>query len=126
MTRWVSIAAIAAVVGCTNDFDQFRPDDDDDGGLEGGSSLGTGGSCGHGYASCSGNCVEILSNEAHCGSCTKTCPPGLTCDNGSCSCPGTLELCPAGCIDITTDENHCGGCNVPCSPSETCVAGHCQ
>jgi len=125
---FLAMAAIVAAiaVACTNDFDQFAPERDDDGG-DGSSSLSGGGSdCGEGYARCSGICINVSDDEGHCGSCTRSCPFGVSCEDGNCACPGALTLCPAGCIDTSSDEDHCGGCNIPCAPSENCVSGHCQ
>lgn len=43
-----------------------------------------GGPCAGGRTMCSATCVDILTDETHCGSCTMACDPGDVCSSGSC------------------------------------------
>jgi hypothetical protein len=40
--------------------------------------------CPAGQAECSGTCFNLANNNNHCGSCTKVCAAGTTCQNGQC------------------------------------------
>ena len=50
-----------------------------------GSNGTTGSGCPTGQAMCSGSCVDVLSSNSHCGSCTNRCAPDETCDDGFCA-----------------------------------------
>ncbi|HZO12561.1 MAG TPA: fibrinogen-like YCDxxxxGGGW domain-containing protein, partial [Polyangiaceae bacterium] len=76
--------------------------------------------------SCSGVCVDTLTDAAHCGECDAACEAGETCDNGTCElCTDTMTICTGACVDTMVDPNHCGGCDMPCV-GQLCVAGSCQ
>lgn len=102
----------------------------------GGTDTGTGGGgtsdCGEGELECDGACVDVLSNDAHCGTCGKTCEGDASCSDGQClvDCSdGTI--CGSTCADLETDPNNCGGCGVVCEASGAnsegvCVAGQCD
>ena len=71
----------------------------------------------------------------NCGGCGVRCPPGDTCDLGSCvspaSCSGNFmchppaQCCSAACTNTQSDPNNCGGCGVVCPPSSVCEASTC-
>jgi len=50
-----------------------------------------------------------------------TCPNGLICKGGSCTCPLS---CDSTCVDPDVDAANCGGCGQSCATS--CVSGQCQ
>ena len=80
---------------------------------------------------CSGQCVDISSDEANCGACGNSCSQFEECVSGTCTtitCPtGTVFCGPdAGCVDLSVDTSNCGGCGIQCNtPSEECVSGGC-
>jgi hypothetical protein len=57
--------------------------------------------CPPGQDFCSGACIDIVNDEANCGSCGNDCPPGMPCIAGTCTCPATMKYCNASqsCID---------------------------
>jgi len=54
-----------------------------------------------GKTCCSGKCVDLQTDEEHCGGCNIVCKQGKTC-------------CDGKCVDLQTDKNHCGGCHKVC------------
>jgi hypothetical protein len=73
--------------------------------------MGTGGAvtCNTGMTNCSGSCVNLQTDVAHCGSCTAA-PCAGTCQSGVC-CAGGKTNCGGTCIDLTSDSKHCGACS---------------
>ncbi|OJY15828.1 MAG: hypothetical protein BGO98_24490 [Myxococcales bacterium 68-20] len=59
--------------------------------------------------------IDVLHDNANCGSCGNACPDGVSCIGGKCGCPpGWLE-CNGGCVDPKNNDYHCGSCNHACS-----------
>lgn len=57
---------------------------------------------------------------------SKPCAAHLTCDAGSCVCPGDgLIDCDGLCIDPKSDLDHCGACGNACAAFQSCVDGAC-
>jgi hypothetical protein len=79
---------------------------------------------------CDGVCVDLQSNNAHCGECGNSCN-AFMCVDGGCvppPCPMGQIRCGDGCTDPQTDNNNCGACDNNCSlllPPQTCRAGMC-
>lgn len=84
--------------------------------------------CPSGQTECSGQCVDLNSDEANCGQCGSACPFSQVCNNGSCQtqCAPGETVCNGQCINNQTDPNHCGGCNVACRSGEVCNNGTCE
>lgn len=59
-------------------------------------------------------CVDLTSNDAHCGECGLSCGPGGSCQNGVCICSGEFESCADTCVDTNSDVDHCGECGSDC------------
>jgi hypothetical protein len=66
-----------------------------------------------------GGCVNTAKDILNCGSCGNVCPPGASCNNGTCTCGSGLTFCrppnaPGGtrgvCTDTNVDPMNCGGC----------------
>lgn len=82
---------------------------------------------------CAGECVDLKTNPAHCGTCDTSCCVGSVCMAGTCtlSCPAGMSGCtdPSSkcpkCVDLTTDPENCGTCGTMCSDGRACVAGKC-
>jgi hypothetical protein len=89
--------------------------------------------CHNGYTNCTGDCFDLQTDKAHCGSCTTPCNDTPTaykhCVNGVCtiqSCKGSLTQCGQQCVNTNNNPNHCGGCGIKCGLGKTCVNGTCQ
>jgi hypothetical protein len=96
-----------------------------DGGPEGGDS---GPVCGPGLTSCSGTCVDLLSDNGHCGDCKTVCAGSDVCTKGSCAAPCTSGLteCSGVCVDLTSDSNNCSKCGTACPPGFVCDQSTCK
>lgn len=92
-----------------------------------GGFAGKGGVCPAGLTFCDGSCVDLRSDEVHCGSCYSFCSPDAVCFDGSCSspCPGGT-LCFASCTDLSSDVFNCGACGNYCPTGFVCSYGYCQ
>jgi len=78
---------------------------------------------------CLGSCVDLQSNNSHCGACCNECDTvnGFTCQGGACSCLPGLTNCSGTCVDLKADNDHCGSCGNPCPVAQgiCCLAGAC-
>ncbi len=80
-----------------------------------------------------GDCVDLLVDEAHCGGCDVRCGARAECVGGECGCTDTQfpdahenpETGLADCYDFATDVEHCGDFDTRCLSGETCAAGTC-
>jgi hypothetical protein len=82
---------------------------------------------GNGCEMCGGGeCVTIASDPANCGKCGNSCPDGVACENGSCSCPAGSQSCTGVCVDTSADVNNCGACGKTCPAGSTCAGGACS
>lgn len=80
--------------------------------------------CPMGRTFCNGDCADLQTDVAHCGSCTTQCPIGQVCAAGVCRpCTSNAE-CAAGkaCVN-----GACGPCasNAHCNAGQACVLGAC-
>lgn len=105
-----------------------------DGDGDGGSG-GDGNGCPSGQTACPGGCVDLFSNNDHCGACGNFCASGTVCENATCvdaGCgndPNTgnpLEVCNGICVDVMEDNDNCGACGIGCLDSYFCTDGICQ
>ena len=107
------------------------------------SSGGSG--CGQGLMNCNDNCIDPLSDNDNCGTCSNTCDAGTSCIHGNCvnlltdpdNCGSanhvcsepTPDCCHGTCTSIhASDVSNCGGCGTPCSNVEgvLCCSGVCK
>ena len=87
------------------------------------------GPCSGGKTACGGACVDLKSNNNHCGKCNLKCGGALQCTRGQCapkSCPPGWTLCGTACVKLTTDSKNCGKCGTTCSRGQKCVNGQCR
>jgi hypothetical protein len=72
---------------------------------------------------CAGNCVDVLLDDANCGSCGHACAPTVQkCSGGECVC--SYSVCGGVCVDTKgSDNSNCGECAVPCAYQ--CAEGSC-
>jgi len=97
----------------------------------------TGPMCTGGTTACNGQCVNLQTDTAHCGSCgficaarpnaAAACVAGVcgtgTCAQGFGNCDNTSDN---GCeSQLATTSNHCGACGQRCCPGNLCSAGTC-
>ena len=71
------------------------------------------------------NCVDVTSNEKHCGACGEVCGIDSFCENKSCQCSPWLVLCSHGCVELSSNPEHCGKCDLSCLDKEFCYRGKC-
>ena len=85
------------------------------------------GCCPAGLSDCDGHCVDLGSDDSHCGGCFNACPPDHACASGHCvlDCAPSLVACSGACVDIQSDEDHCGACGRACPAGYTCALGEC-
>lgn len=83
--------------------------------------------CTSGQTECSGVCVELTSNDAHCGACNNACNSSEMCADGVCvlDCPSGQTDCSGTCTDTRKDTDHCGACGTACAAGEVCSNGSC-
>ena len=89
--------------------------------------------CDTGYSPCKGSnsediCVDLTSNNTHCGACDHNCPTDANCSSSTCVCNDTSKhYCPASnsCVDFQTDKKNCGSCGNECKANEDCCGGTC-
>lgn len=86
---------------------------------------------------CQGQCVDPLSDPAHCGGCGLGCSPGPGGEAGICQAGFCGIECALGAGDCDGDPSngceadlnsadHCGQCSNRCDPGRSCVAGSCE
>jgi hypothetical protein len=69
--------------------------------------------CPTGKKRCEDRCVNLRTNESHCGSCRNRCRSAKTC-------------CGGRCVNLQRSERHCGSCGNRCAAGQECVNGRCQ
>jgi hypothetical protein len=73
-------------------------------------------------------CVDLQTDNAHCGSCPNVCESGEVCSGGGCHLTCTLDtpdICDGICVDADTDPNHCGLTCAQCAVGGVCNSGAC-
>jgi hypothetical protein len=69
--------------------------------------------CSQGQTRCGDRCVNLKTNERHCGSCRSRCASNQTC-------------CKGRCVNLQISERDCGRCSNRCAEGQECVRGLCQ
>ena len=83
--------------------------------------------CPAGQQICDSTCVDVLSNNDHCGACGAACGGGSVCTGAEgCVCPGGLTFCAGSCVDVQTDSSHCGACGNFCVIGAECSGAQCE
>jgi len=88
-------------------------------------------SCATGYTDCDGECVDLESDEDHCGVCGTACDGfGELCRDGACACGVAFGDCNAdpgdGCeTALRENDQHCGACGNACGLNSRCSEGVC-
>ena len=111
--------------GADGDEDVAGPDGDADGDAADGEAETV--ECGP-LDWCGGpDCVDFLTDEAHCGNCDTPCDAGDICVGGGCllECAGSGLSCNDECVDQLSDPDNCGACDEICTDPQVCAAGDC-
>ena len=84
-------------------------------------------SCQATLTDCGGTCVNLQSDNLHCGKCTAPCKAGEICSAGACklSCQTGLTDCNGVCTNLGTDFFNCGKCGATCAAGQLCSGGVC-
>lgn len=72
-------------------------------------------------------CVDLQTNDAHCGECGTSCGAAGdndVCKNGHCTCIGSI-ICNGKCSKLDDPEN-CGACGKVCKKGTVCLNGACS
>lgn len=112
----VALAAIGALLACSNAPESGSSCSVPDGGAASGSM-------------CKGTCVDLEGDPNNCGTCGNKCPSEAQCSAGICRCSGTQSLSPGGRCCTTgfdNDTQNCGTCNNVCPVGATCAGEACQ
>ena len=73
---------------------------------------------------CDRTCVDLLTDEDHCGGCGVEVPNGGRCIEGTPACSTLQEaVCDGVCIDVTVSSQNCGACDVQVPIGGACVGG---
>jgi Stigma-specific protein, Stig1 len=86
--------------------------------------------CDPGLVACGAACVDLDTNDEHCGGCDQPCGDG-DCLAGVClydqpTCQAPLTACSGQCVDLYKDDNNCGECGNVCPPDWTCETNYCE
>jgi hypothetical protein len=91
---------------------------------------------------CKKQCVNLASDNGHCGKCTKSCDTrkGYFCQSGKCrkrvtpiaacskkkKCKGENKCCKGKCLNLEDDSQNCGKCGLKCAFGSACCQGQCR
>ncbi len=124
---WLCLLSVSALVAWSGCATSNAPTS---GAGAGSGTTGAGGSedCAEGQARCGASCVDLQSDDEHCGSCEKSCEPEQGCVAGQCSliCGGGATRCGDACVDLQIDSSHCGSCTTICASEQVCAKGLCD
>src|SRR5215218_5421273 len=90
--------------------------------------------CPEGQTRCNVRCVNLQTNERHCGSCGNRCDEGEQCVGGACtptcgangdSCTEGTQCCSGNCVNAPTGTCACKMYSSACNNSE-CCSGFCN
>jgi hypothetical protein len=74
---------------------------------------------------CGDGCFNLMTDDAHCGTCDTDCTAvGQQCSQGNC-CPPGQTFCAGSCVDTLTSHDHCGSCGNSCGLL-SCRNGRCS
>lgn len=85
--------------------------------------------CPPGQTRCGEQCVDVNTDEQHCGACDTSCEEDFECREGRCvrtGCPSDQTLCDGRCVDTRSDRQHCGACGLSCASHLTCRNARCE
>ncbi|MEM7447421.1 MAG: hypothetical protein AAF355_04185 [Myxococcota bacterium] len=83
--------------------------------------------CNVSQTACGEECVDLLANRSHCGSCFRSCGAAQFCIDGNClaSCPSGQTACGGQCARLLEDPLNCGACGRQCDEGLSCSGGTC-
>tara|TARA_B100000609_G_scaffold199150_1_gene200904 strand:- start:16679 stop:19822 length:3144 start_codon:yes stop_codon:yes gene_type:complete len=77
---------------------------------------------------CAGKCVDLKTDNQHCGACGHRCKSDEFCKAGQCApknCLNGETLCGATCHVLSSSNQHCGACHNACKNGFSCRKGQC-
>jgi len=78
---------------------------------------------------CEADCVDLQTEQQHCGICKQSCPEEAQCQEGQCHCPTGMVLCNGQCQNSTwgmlLTPSSCGECSPGCPSPKVCQFGQC-
>ncbi|MDH3656018.1 MAG: hypothetical protein OEN21_17275 [Myxococcales bacterium] len=77
--------------------------------------------CAEDFERCDGICSNTQDDPRYCGSCTRSCPRGHVCSDGSCIDPGDCRFSDVGCSGFTYCDQASGECLLGCEDDEQCT-----
>ncbi len=89
-------------------------------------------SCATNLQLCGIDCVDLNSDNQHCGGCDLACSGEEACLAGEClsQCSGGATKCGEECVDAKFDPQHCGACDATCTAvanaTAVCLDGTCD
>jgi hypothetical protein len=88
----------------------------------------TGVTCSTPRTACGGECVELTSDNRHCGRCENSCGSAAVCADGTCVAPCGVDQarCLGQCVALATDNANCGRCGERCASALVCSGGTCR
>ncbi|MEZ4410941.1 MAG: hypothetical protein R3A52_31355 [Polyangiales bacterium] len=127
MLRPALAVALAALAGCSLDFDlsQLRQGDAAPLTVTDASEVDvpTGSACGASGQPC---CPPSAADASEGAGAAARCRGALVCSEGYCvPCPNGLTACGDRCVDLGVSVAHCGACGSPCADGQSCVGGTC-
>jgi len=81
--------------------------------------------CHDGLSWCWAQCVDLMTDRQHCGSCVTACGSDQTCMEGLC-CRHSQTNCNGTCSNLNYDFDNCGACGKACHDDELCIGGSCM
>ncbi|MGB8933433.1 MAG: FG-GAP-like repeat-containing protein [Anaeromyxobacteraceae bacterium] len=111
LTASLAVLVVVAFGGCSCGGDKSSPP-----------------ACASGLAQCDVGCVDLSTDNAHCGSCANVCAGARVCAGGTCelTCGTGGVQCGDVCADVQSDLANCGACGNACTAGTLCLAGACQ
>jgi hypothetical protein len=91
--------------------------------------------CPEGKTRCKYRCVNLQTNERHCGSCGNRCDEGEQCVRGECTptcgangatCTEGTQCCSGNCVNAPTGTCACKTYSSDCTKNSECCSGYCN
>ena len=91
--------------------------------------------CPEGQRRCNDRCVNLKTNERHCGRCFNRCAEGEECVSGACTptcgsngatCTDGTQCCSGNCVNAPTGTCACKPYSSACNNNSECCSGYCN
>jgi hypothetical protein len=131
---FLSVGVVTAYA-CGGDDEPAPPATAPDAGRDGASDTGvdraeaeTGNGCSEPRSACGVDCVDLSTDDRHCGRCENACGSAAVCSQGTCVAPCAVDQarCLGQCVSLATDNANCGQCGERCADGLVCSGGTCR